>query len=77
VLARAPKKGEQRQYKPLVGIPAELREQIPLIHIGVNRSLAEQLPSARQSMLRRLFDDVNAVSWMPATELMSRCATAA
>jgi predicted ATP-dependent endonuclease of OLD family len=60
VLARAPKKGEQHQYKPLVNIPTELREQIPLIHVGANRSLSEQLPSARQSMLRRLFEDVSA-----------------
>jgi ABC-type cobalamin/Fe3+-siderophores transport system ATPase subunit len=60
VLARAPKKGEQHRYEPLVGVPSEVRERIPLIYIGTNRMLRDQLPSARYSLLRRLFESVNA-----------------
>lgn len=59
VLAKAPKKGEQRQYQPIVNIPSEVRESIPLIYIGTNRSLKEHLPAARYSLLRQLFEDIN------------------
>lgn len=59
VLAKAPKKGEQHQYQPVVGIPSEVKESIPLIYIGTNRSLKEQLPGARYSLLRQLFEDIN------------------
>ncbi|MDQ3668171.1 MAG: AAA family ATPase [Acidobacteriota bacterium] len=59
VLAKAPKKGEKRQYQPLVNIPSEVRESVPLIYIGTNRTLKEQLPTARYSMLRQLFEDIN------------------
>jgi putative ATP-dependent endonuclease of the OLD family len=59
VLAKAPKKGEQRQYERLVGIPSEVRDAVPLIYIGTNRSLKEQLPSARYSLLRQIFEDIN------------------
>lgn len=58
-LAKAPHKGEQRQYQPLVGIPNEVRDAVPLIYVGSNRSLKDQLPSARRSLLRQLFEDVN------------------
>lgn len=60
VLAKAPKKSEQRQYKPLTALPQEAREQVPLIYIGAHRSLKDQLPSARGSLLRQLFEDINA-----------------
>ncbi len=59
VLARAPKKGETHQYQPLVNVPPDVRELVPLIYIGTNRSLKEHLPSARYSMLRLLFEDIN------------------
>lgn len=59
VLAKAPKKGEAHQYQPLVNIPSEVRESIPLIYIGTNRTLKEQLPAARYSMLRQLFEDID------------------
>jgi predicted ATP-dependent endonuclease of OLD family len=59
VLAKAPRRGEQHQYQPLVNIPAEVRESVPLIFIGTNRSLKEQLPAARYSMLRQLFEGIN------------------
>jgi putative ATP-dependent endonuclease of OLD family len=59
VLTRAPKKGEPHQYEPIVGVPSEVRDAIPLIYIGTNRSLKEQLPSARNSLLRQMFEDIN------------------
>lgn len=59
VLARVPKKGEQRKYEPLVGIPQEVKDAIPLIYIGTNRSLKEQLPNAKYSMLRQMLEDVD------------------
>lgn len=59
VLKKAPKKGDQHEYEPLVNIPSEVRENVPLIYIGTNRSLKEQLPSARYSLLRQLLEDVN------------------
>jgi len=60
VLAKAPRKGEQRKYEPLVGIPSEVRDAVPLIYIGTNRSLREQLPTGRYSMLRQLLEDIDA-----------------
>jgi len=59
VLAKAPKTGQAPQYERLVGVPAEVRDAIPLIYIGTNRSLKEQLPSARYSLLRQMFEDIN------------------
>jgi predicted ATP-dependent endonuclease of OLD family len=59
VLVKAPRKGRQREYQPLVGIPSEVREQIPVIYIGTNRSLKDHLPGARYSLLRQLFEDIN------------------
>jgi putative ATP-dependent endonuclease of OLD family len=54
----APKPGVKPTFVPLTNVPQEVREQIPVIHIGTDRSLARQLPSVRNSLLRRLFDDV-------------------
>ena len=59
VLAKAPKKGEAHQYAPLVNIPSVVRESVPLIYIGTNRSLKEHLPAARYSLLRQLFEDID------------------
>ena len=59
VPAAAPKSGQKTQYRPLVSIPADLREQVPLIYIGTDRSLERHLPSARHgSILRQLFEDI-------------------
>jgi len=58
ILAKAPKPGEQHKYERLVGVPPEVRDAVPLIYIGTNRSLKEQLPSARFSLLRQMFEDV-------------------
>lgn len=59
VLAKALKAGEKAQFQPLVNIPSEVRENVPLIYIGTNRSLKEHLPGARYSLLRQLFEDIN------------------
>jgi predicted ATP-dependent endonuclease of OLD family len=59
VLAKAPKAGEQHKYERMVGVPSEVREAIPLIYVGTNRSLKEQLPSARYSLLRLMFEDID------------------
>jgi len=59
ILARAPHKGEQRQYKPLVTIPSEVQGQVPLIYIGTSRALADHLPRARHSLLGQLMDDID------------------
>jgi putative ATP-dependent endonuclease of the OLD family len=59
VLVKAPKKGEPHKYMPLVNIPSELREGIPLIYIGTNRSLKSQLPGSQYSLLRQLFEDID------------------
>jgi putative ATP-dependent endonuclease of the OLD family len=66
VLTKAPKKGEKHAYEPLVGIPGDVRAQIPLIYIGTNRSLRDQLPGARFSLLRQMFEGINANLHDPA-----------
>jgi putative ATP-dependent endonuclease of OLD family len=53
------KNGEAPKFEPIISIPQEVRDAIPLIHIGTNRSLREQLPSARNSLLRRIFEGIN------------------
>jgi putative ATP-dependent endonuclease of the OLD family len=58
VVAKAPRKDELPSYQPLVGIPSEVRESVPLIYVGTNRSLKEHLPGARYSLLRTLFEDI-------------------
>lgn len=58
VLAKHPKKGEQRQYEPLLTIPQEVREAVPVVYIGTDRSVKDQLPSSRGSLLRRLLEDI-------------------
>ncbi|MDA2925800.1 AAA family ATPase [Acidobacteria bacterium AH-259-G07] len=60
VLAKAPRKGEQHKYQPLVGIPQEILDVLPIIFIGMKRELKDQLPNARYSMLRQLLEDVDA-----------------
>lgn len=59
VLAKAPKKGEPHKYEPIVGLPDDVRDQVPLIYLGSPRRLSDQLPGAKYSLLRQLFDDVN------------------
>jgi putative ATP-dependent endonuclease of OLD family len=59
VMTTYPKRGERPKFEPIIGIPQEVRDAVPLIHIGTNRSLREQLPSARNSLLRRVFEEIN------------------
>ncbi len=66
VLAKAPQKGEKHQYQTIVGIPSEVREAVPVIFIGTNRSLKDHLPGARFSLLRQLFEDINRDLHSPA-----------
>ena len=51
--------GQRPNFEQVIGIPQEIRDQIPFIYIGTDRSLREQLPSARWSMLRRIFEDID------------------
>jgi putative ATP-dependent endonuclease of the OLD family len=53
------KKGTQPKFETLLGIPQEVRDAVPLIHIGTDRSLDRQLPSAQYSLLRRIFEGIN------------------
>jgi putative ATP-dependent endonuclease of OLD family len=59
VLSEAPKTGKQRAYHPLVSIPDEVREQIPVIFVGTDRNIEDHMPSTRNSLLRRLLEDVD------------------
>ena len=59
VLAEKPKSGTSRKYKPLLSIPQELQENIPVIYIGADRNLKNQLPSSRNSMLGSLLGEIN------------------
>ena len=54
-----PKKGFKLEFEPLIGIPQEIKEALPLVYIGTNRSISEQLPSGRYSMLRYLLEDID------------------
>lgn len=58
VLQEAPRKGATRKYKPLTNVPSGVKAQLPVIYIGADRRLADQVPSARYSLLRRLLEDV-------------------
>lgn len=55
-----PKRGEQPQMVPLTTIPQELQEAFPVIFIGTDRNLKNQLPSSRNSILGTLMKDINA-----------------
>lgn len=59
VMKTAPKKGQPPQFEALVNIPSEIREQVPVIYLGSHRLLKDQLPGARNSLLRQLFEDVD------------------
>ena len=54
-----PKKGEQAQMIPLTTIPQELQESFPVIFIGTDRNLRNQLPGSRNSILGPLMKDIN------------------
>jgi putative ATP-dependent endonuclease of OLD family len=54
-----PKKGEKPQMIPLTTIPQELQESFPVIFIGTDRNLRNQLPGSRNSILGTLMKDIN------------------
>lgn len=54
-----PKRGEQTQMLPLTTIPQELQEAFPVIFIGTDRNLKNQLPGSRNSILGTLMKDIN------------------
>ncbi|MCZ2459298.1 MAG: AAA family ATPase [Chitinophagales bacterium] len=54
-----PKKGEAPQMIPLTTIPQELQESFPVIFIGTDRNLKNQLPGSRNSILGTLMKDIN------------------
>lgn len=59
VLKEAPRKGQKHKYAPLTSIPSDVRMQMPLIFVGSDRAIEDQLPAGRYSMLRRLLEDVH------------------
>ncbi|MFH0829276.1 MAG: AAA family ATPase [Candidatus Kerfeldbacteria bacterium] len=59
IVGKKPTKGVAYQYEPVVGIPSEVRDAVPLVYIGTNRSLKEHLPGARFSLLRPLLEDID------------------
>ena len=67
-----PKKGEAHQYIPLTTIPQELQESFPVIFIGADRNLKNQLPGSRNSILGTLMKDINADFENPANLIESR-----
>lgn len=59
ITTKAPRKGEKMAFAPILGIPPEVREQIPVILIDADRRLEDHLPSAKYSLLRQLLEDIN------------------
>jgi predicted ATP-dependent endonuclease of OLD family len=55
----APQRGVRTAFTPLATIPQDVQSSIPVILIAANRSLRDQLPGARYSLLGRLLEDVN------------------
>jgi len=53
------KKDVRATMVPLIDVPMEVRAQIPLIYIGTNRSLKDQLPGGRNSLLKQLLTDID------------------
>jgi predicted ATP-dependent endonuclease of OLD family len=59
VQTSAPKGGVKTPTAPLIGVPQEVREQIPMVYIGTDRSLAAQSPIRPNSMMRQLMEDID------------------
>lgn len=55
-----PQSGVKAEMIPLKTIPQELQEAFPVIYIGTDRNLKNQLPSSRNSILGSLMMDINA-----------------
>lgn len=54
-----PKKNQKTEFEPFTTIPQEIQESIPVIYIGIDRSLKSQLPNSRNSLLGTLLSDIN------------------
>jgi putative ATP-dependent endonuclease of the OLD family len=48
------RKGAGRDYRPLLGVPSELRQQSPAVLISHQRAIAQQMPWTRGSVLLKL-----------------------
>jgi putative ATP-dependent endonuclease of the OLD family len=72
VMTGYPKRGTPPKFEPLLGIPQEVREAVPLIYIGSDRSLRRQLPSQQYSLLRRIFEDINEDFQDPENKIVVR-----
>lgn len=59
VMSKTPKAGQKPEFQVVLGVPQDIRDQIPLIYLGSHRLLRDQLPGARYSLLRQLFEDIN------------------
>jgi putative ATP-dependent endonuclease of the OLD family len=59
VSAQAFKAGVQPKFEPVINVPSEVREALPVIYVGTDRGLAEHLPSARYGLLRPLIEDID------------------
>ena len=59
VMTSYPEKGSQPKFEPMLGVPQDVRESVPVIHIGTDRSLRRQLPNAQYSLLRRILEGIN------------------
>jgi predicted ATP-dependent endonuclease of OLD family len=66
------KRGTPPKFEPLIGIPQEVREAVPLIYIGTDRSLRRQLPNQQYSLLRRIFEDINEDFQDPENKIVVR-----
>ena len=65
-------KGAQPRFEPVLGIPQDLRDTVPVIFIGTDRSLKRQLPSAQYSLLRRIFEGINERLYDPSQTVRVR-----
>ena len=54
-----PQKDKKPDFVPLTTIPEDVQREIPVIHIGTPRSLRDQLPFTRNSLLGRLLEDID------------------
>ncbi|MDO8502145.1 MAG: AAA family ATPase [Gemmatimonadaceae bacterium] len=61
ILAKAPRKGQPPEFRPLTNIPPGLKAQVPVIYVPADRRLESQMPSSRYSLLRRLFEDIDEI----------------
>jgi len=54
-----PKPGEKPEWIPLTTIPQDIQDAFPVIFIGCDRNLKNQLPNSRYSILGTIIKDIN------------------